>query len=193
MALPNHYQWRNETLASHVRHREFRLNKNFLQAENLMASGPVSRILCDAFYRVAAIIPLGRRSLGGSSSLPEGHNGPSRPSPPIWPCTTRGLPCRRRYRLRGGLLPHHFTLTCATIKKTCQRFCLWPITDRRARRYVFCGTVRSRAVASSAPWRYQARCPAVSGLSSRRNCRPAITQPTRRCHYRAAQALANRC
>jgi len=28
-----------------------------------------------------------------------------------WPCSERGLPCRIRYRLRGGLLPHRFTLT----------------------------------------------------------------------------------
>ncbi len=30
---------------------------------------------------------------------------------PIWPCTGWGLPCRRRHRRRGALLPHHFTLT----------------------------------------------------------------------------------
>ena len=30
---------------------------------------------------------------------------------PIWPCSWRGLPCRRRRRRRGGLLPHRFTLT----------------------------------------------------------------------------------
>jgi len=30
---------------------------------------------------------------------------------PIWSCTGWGLPCRRRYRNRGALLPHRFTLT----------------------------------------------------------------------------------
>jgi len=30
---------------------------------------------------------------------------------PIWPCSRWGLPCRRRYRRRGALLPHPFTLT----------------------------------------------------------------------------------
>lgn len=30
---------------------------------------------------------------------------------PIWSCTGWGLPCRRRYRSRGALLPHRFTLT----------------------------------------------------------------------------------
>ena len=32
-------------------------------------------------------------------------------SPHIWPCSNWGLPCRRRYRRRGELLPHRFTLT----------------------------------------------------------------------------------
>ena len=31
--------------------------------------------------------------------------------PYTWPCSGRGLHCRRRYRLRGGLLLHPFTLT----------------------------------------------------------------------------------
>jgi len=59
----------------------------------------------------AVIIPLGRRLLGGSSGLPEGHNGLGQPSPPIWPCTARGLPCPRCRHRGGGLLPHLFTLT----------------------------------------------------------------------------------
>lgn len=31
--------------------------------------------------------------------------------PPTRPCSRWGLPCRGRYRPRGGLLPHRFTLT----------------------------------------------------------------------------------
>lgn len=31
---------------------------------------------------------------------------------PIWSCSRGGLPCRPRYRRRGALLPHPFTLTC---------------------------------------------------------------------------------
>src|SRR5205085_12423362 len=31
-------------------------------------------------------------------------------SPHIWPCSSWGLPCRSRFRKRGGLLPHLFTL-----------------------------------------------------------------------------------
>ena len=30
---------------------------------------------------------------------------------PIWSCSRLGLHCRLRCRTRGGLLPHHFTLT----------------------------------------------------------------------------------
>jgi len=38
-------------------------------------------------------------------------NDPGRVSLLIWPCSDRGLPCHVRYRTRGGLLPHRFTLT----------------------------------------------------------------------------------
>jgi hypothetical protein len=31
---------------------------------------------------------------------------------PMWPCSRWGLPCRPRCRVRGGLLPRRFTLTC---------------------------------------------------------------------------------
>ncbi len=37
----------------------------------------------------------------------------ARPHSPIWSCSRWGLPCRRRYRNRGALLPHRFTLTAA--------------------------------------------------------------------------------
>ncbi len=35
----------------------------------------------------------------------------------IWSCTGWGLPCQNRYRFRGALLPHHFTLTCLVSQK----------------------------------------------------------------------------
>src|ERR1700722_5651906 len=91
-------------------------------------------VRCTTLQRCAAtIIPLGRTSRCGSSNLPEGSHsnrlapigtervplrkrklsGPGQPAPPIWSCTTRGLPCRRHCWRRGGLLPHLFTLTCA--------------------------------------------------------------------------------
>ena len=37
----------------------------------------------------------------------------ARASLPIWSCSVWGLPCPRRYRRSGALLPHHFTLTPA--------------------------------------------------------------------------------
>jgi len=58
--------------------------------------------------------------------------GTGRSSPLIWPCSSWGLPCRCRYRQRGALLPHHFTLTRtdASIGR---------------RRCIFCGTFRHAA------------------------------------------------
>src|SRR2546421_12960296 len=35
---------------------------------------------------------------------------PAAPAAPTWSCSRWGLPCRRRCRRRGALLPHHFTL-----------------------------------------------------------------------------------
>jgi hypothetical protein len=141
-----------------------------------------------AFPRAAAIIPLGRRSLDGSSGLPEGHNGPGQPSPPIWPCTARGLPCRRHCCLRGGLLPHRFTLTgCDDLLKTCQRFGLRPITD-----FACTGGLFSVALSVAEP--SPAQPPGVTRRAALRSPdfppgvhlqRPAITQPARRGHYSA--------
>ena len=72
-------------------------------------SRPISRVLS------RAIIPLGCASPRTSSSLPGSARGPRVAAFaacfPIWPCSRRGLPCRRRYRRRGALLPHHFNLT----------------------------------------------------------------------------------
>jgi hypothetical protein len=95
----------------------------------------VQRCASQKKHCAVAIIPLGRNSRCGSSSLPEGcypcrqspcgnckrerssvrfrarHlNEPGWLSPPIWPCTTRGFPCLRCYHRSGGLLPHLFTL-----------------------------------------------------------------------------------
>ena len=38
--------------------------------------------------------------------------GPKPPTVPTWSCSRWGLPCHSRYRERGALLPHPFTLTC---------------------------------------------------------------------------------
>lgn len=74
-------------------------------------SRPVSRVLS------GAIIPLGCASPRTSSGLPGNARGPRAAACaacfPIWPCSRRGLPCRRRCRRRGALLPHHFNLAVA--------------------------------------------------------------------------------
>jgi hypothetical protein len=86
-------------------------------------SQPVSRVLDGMQAPPACVttIPLGRRSPGASSDLP-GRWGQTlglevrrlRVKPravPIRSCSRWGLPCRRRCRRRGALLPHLFTLT----------------------------------------------------------------------------------
>ena len=64
----------------------------------------------------AALIHLGQPSLPGSRSLPgnrlsERDRGQATLDSPIWPCSAWGLPCPRRHRRGGALLPHPFTLT----------------------------------------------------------------------------------
>ena len=65
-------------------------------------------------------IHLGRSLPNASRDRPERRRGrPARrrrqcrqtPAAPTWSCSRWGLPCRRRCRQRGALLPHHFTLT----------------------------------------------------------------------------------
>ena len=64
------------------------------------------------------IISLGPTSPPASCGLPgtvhdhgRARGGP--PLVPVWPCSGWGLPCHRRCRRRGALLPHPFTLACA--------------------------------------------------------------------------------
>ena len=57
---------------------------------------------------------------------------------PIRSCSRWGLPCRRRCRRRGALLPHRFTLTAANKHHT-------------PRRSVFCGTIPGLAPAGCYP------------------------------------------
>ena len=63
-----------------------------------------------------AVIHLGHPLPDDSCNLPGqlDRNSPSLPKQyvaPIWSCSGWGLPCRGRYRPRGALLPHPFTLT----------------------------------------------------------------------------------
>src|SRR5262249_39308614 len=81
--------------------------------------------------RVTAI-PLGRRLPGASSNLP-GRPDPdidpdaacAAPRVPIRSCSRWGLPCRRRCRRRGALLPHLFTLTAADTQRAAAVCSLW--------------------------------------------------------------------
>ena len=63
------------------------------------------------------------------------------PAIPTWSCSRWGLPCRRRCRRRGALLPHHFTLAAAGPKAAGSAVC-------------FCGTFPRVAPAG----RYPAPC-----------------------------------
>src|SRR6202166_1830109 len=80
------------------------------------ARRPVSRVLSPRERGMA--IHLGRPLPGASRDRPGWQRGnPPDPSRcrggstiPTWSCSRWGLPCRRRCRQRGALLPHHFTL-----------------------------------------------------------------------------------
>ena len=89
-------------------------------------------------------IPLGRPSPGASCNQPERQGQRTGLAPPqggadvapIRFCSRRGLPCRRRCRRRGALLPHPFTLAVApalTAKPTAVCF-LWRYPWGRPRR-----------------------------------------------------------
>ena len=92
----------------------------------------------------ATAIPLGRRLPGASSNLPGRADLDIDPAAfalargrrhavPIRSCSRWGLPCRRRCRRRGALLPHRFTLAAAyaTPAAVCS---LWHFPWARARR-----------------------------------------------------------
>ena len=70
----------------------------------------VSRVLCSPL-KVAVTIHLGCLLPDTSCNLPEQRSGNRSYVAPIWSCSRRGLPCHCRYRQRGALLPHPFTLT----------------------------------------------------------------------------------
>ncbi len=74
----------------------------------------------------ATVIRLGRPLLDASSNQP-GRRPGRRPvrrrlpgsarATPIWSCSRWGLQCRDRYRPRGALLPHPFTLTWRSLER----------------------------------------------------------------------------
>ena len=107
----------------------------------------------------------------GFSRLPVLLPGRWALTPPFHPCQTTQLCedvsqvslCRCRYRHRGGLLPHLFTLACAR--------------SRKPSAVVFCGTLCNGDLTIAVPRRYLATCPAEPGLSSGLLPRPSGRKP----------------
>ncbi len=84
------------------------------QVEFERCRSPVSRILsapCGAGRSFLSPCRGWAPRLRGVRLIP-GDQRTGSPSP-VLSCTTRGLPCRSGCPRRGGLLPHHFILTCA--------------------------------------------------------------------------------
>jgi hypothetical protein len=86
-------------------------------SEGSIARRSVSRVL--SRHKAGMAIHLGRSLPNASRDRPERRRGrparqrrpkPMLPAAPTWSCSRWGLPCHRRYRRRGALLPHHFTL-----------------------------------------------------------------------------------
>jgi len=61
------------------------------------------------------IIPLGRLLPAASRDTPEQRWKGASYAVPIWSCSGWGLPCPRRYRCGGALLPHPFSFTYAHV------------------------------------------------------------------------------
>ncbi len=83
-------------------------------------------------------------------------------SPPIWPCSSWGLPCHACCQACGGLLLRLFTLTNTFVLAVCF---LWHFPSP----YV---------IKRSAPRHYLAACPMEPGLSSASEYPVAIVWPT---------------
>jgi hypothetical protein len=92
----------------------------------------------------------GEPTLAHRAGTHRGKSGPNRDFLPIWSCSVWGLPCLRRYRRSGALLPHLFTLTCA-------------LTDTGG---IFSVALAVPKPLRLGPGRYPAHYPAESGLSS---------------------------
>jgi len=136
----------------------------------------------DSLSAGATAIPLGRRLPGASSNLPgrqgldidpEAFCACAQIEPlavPIRSCSRWGLPCRRRCRRRGALLPHRFTL--AAVNATPAAVCsLWHYPWAHARR-MLSGT--------ACPWSpdFPPRHSHPTLLRESKGCARAAVQPT---------------
>jgi len=95
----------------------------FLLVSRFKKSGSVSRVLYPAgvggrrpfiltnCYQLVLPIYQEATYLLAESAYGGFTLGPSNPA--AWSCRRWGLPCQRRYRPCGALLPHHFTIACA--------------------------------------------------------------------------------
>jgi hypothetical protein len=115
------------------------------------ARRPISRVLSRPLAGPWMTIPLGRPLPDASRDLPGRRRrkrawpapvpcGIGRPAAPMRSCSRWGLPCRRRYRRRGALLPHPFTLTGNAAP-----------AGHGNRRFAFCGTFPGVAPAGYYP------------------------------------------
>src|ERR1700693_4830398 len=77
---------------------------------------------------------------GGAEGPPGSTATAAPPAAPTWSCSRWGLPCRRRCRRRGALLPHHFTLAAQDPRK-----------GRMGLALCFCGTFPGVAPAGGYP------------------------------------------
>jgi hypothetical protein len=88
--------------------------------KSIKKSGSVSRVLYPAdnggrrsfilTNRCRLALPYGKRPTRRHERLLTARTRAECPA--AWSCRRWGLPCRRRHRRRGALLPHHFTITC---------------------------------------------------------------------------------
>jgi len=94
-----------------------------LSANSKRARWPVSRVLSpdrDPVDDHSSGTPVARRLArhtrvtARKTRLPVQSLRIGRPATPTWSCSRWGLPCQRRYRRRGALLPHPFTLAWRT-------------------------------------------------------------------------------
>jgi hypothetical protein len=115
--------------------------------EGSVARRSVSRVLSRP--KAGMAIHLGRSLPNASRDRPERRRGrparrrkprPAPPAAPTWSCSRWGLPCRRRCRRRGALLPHHFTLAARHPRK-----------DGTGSAVCFCGTFPKVALAGCCP------------------------------------------
>jgi hypothetical protein len=95
----------------------------------------------------------GRLAWKRPGHLPEGKGARAVPS---WSCSRWGLPCRPRCRVRGGLLPHPFTLPRLLASRLATRASPLGARLRQVRtyeggRFAFCGTFPGVAPAGHYP------------------------------------------